>query len=515
MKTERDGKLWIALERLLWRYPLLGGLAASWDCRPVGTDTMAVGMDDQTFVLYYSPEFVAETEIDQLVGVLHHEARHVIYGHVMMDPDEFADEEALLIAQEVTVNEGLPEPLPEGAVRLIDFPELPPDEDTVTRYDRLCRKFGTDLQSELDQTQQDKTRKPQERDPESTLQNESDSQRGKGGETPCSESANALRNAGGEKLLCESDKISQSEEANTSQGRGCENAGGESNNPSQDKGGGPQCDKGGKTPGNESANASQGEDESGSTSQGEGGVPISRKGREAVHGHWQEIRDHGSHAKNLIDLAVQAFLIESEDRQSTDAVETTALDCVCRTWRIVPGKELTQLPYVQGEPHVNWRRALRRRAGRLLSRRPTYSRPPRRFPDMIGIVPGTAQSATKPTILSVIDTSASMTDEMLGAINRELESLSRDHQVVVVECDCEIQAVYRYRPIICVQGRGGTDFRPPLERAFLRKHAPDLVIFFTDGLGPAPDHRPYLPVIWTLTPGGTPPVPWGEVLRMA
>ncbi len=109
MKTERDGKLRIASERLLWRYPLLGGLTASWDCRPVGTDTMAVGMDDQTFVLYYSPEFVAETDIDQLVGVLHHEARHVIYGHVMMHPDEFADGEALLVAQEVTVNEGLPE----------------------------------------------------------------------------------------------------------------------------------------------------------------------------------------------------------------------------------------------------------------------------------------------------------------------------------------------------------------------------------------------------------------------
>ena len=65
------------------------------------------------------------------------------------------------------------------------------------------------------------------------------------------------------------------------------------------------------------------------------------------------------------------------------------------------------------------------------------------------------------------------------------------------------------------KGGGGTNFQPPLERVFLRKHAVDLVIYFTDGWGPAPENRPYLPVIWTLTPGGTPPASWGEVLEMA
>jgi predicted metal-dependent peptidase len=522
MKTERDGKLRIALERLLWRYPLLGGLAASWDCRPVGTDTMAVGMDDQTFVLYYSPGFVAETNIDQLVGVLHHEARHVIYGHVMMDPDEFTDYEALLIAQEVTVNEGLPEPLPEGAVRLRDFPELPPDEDTVTRYDRLRQESGMSLQSESKQAQQSN----QEQEPDRTSQDEADSQQGEGGEKSDGESGDAPQehdcgtpqNKCGDKPVDESAKTSQDDGDGAAQGNSGEIAKGESDKTSQEK---DDSQRGVEKPADESVMPSQGEGsetakgESDKPPEVQGGMPISSEDREADHGHWQEIRDQGSHAKNLIDIAMQEFLAAAKQEPSTAGADMATLDRACQAWEITPGNELTQLPRIPGKPDVDWRRVLRSRVGRLSMKRPTYSRPPRRFPNMIGIVPGTAQSATKPKIMAVIDTSASMTDEMLGAINLELEFLSRDHQVVIVECDCTIQAVYPYRPLVCVTGRGGTDFRPPLERAFLREHAVDLVIFFTDGLGPAPEHGPYIPVIWTLTSNGIPPVPWGEVLRMA
>ena len=686
MKTESNGKLRIALERLLWRYPLLGGLVATWDHRPVGTDTVAIGMGDQGFILYYCPDFVAETSIDQLVGVLHHEVRHVIYGHVMMDPDEFANKEALLIAQEVTVNEGLPEPLPEGAVRLKDFPKLPPDEDTLTRYDRLRQESDMSLQSESDKPQQGN----QGHEPDKTSQDEGDSQQGESGEKPESESANtprgdegdsqqgegeggeksdsesgdapknekdstpqgevgkttegesgkpskdeddgsqrgegnnmpdgestdtsqgddggapqdesnekpdgesadtsqdesdgAQQDTGGENAEGESDKASMDEgdesqqdegaekadsksiddpegdDTNTPPGKGGEKEVDESGRPSQDDGDGSPQDKGGETaegegggtPDSESARASQSEGDgpqqdkgdktpvdesektskskgagtpqgeggapaegrSGEPSQAQGGMPVSGKDWDDDHGHWQEIRDHGSHAKNLVDIAVQGFLAGSEQRPSTEDAEMDAVDLACQAWGITPGKELTQLPDVQREPTVDWRRILRRRVGRLMTKRPTYSRPPRRFPDLIGIVPGTAQSATKPTIMAVIDTSLSMSDEMLGEISRELQFLTRDHQVVVVECDVTIQAVYPYRPIVCVAGRGGTDFRPPLERAFLRKHAVDLVVFFTDGEGPVPEYRPYVPVIWTLTPDGTPPAPWGEVLRM-
>jgi predicted metal-dependent peptidase len=86
--------------------------------------------------------------------------------------------------------------------------------------------------------------------------------------------------------------------------------------------------------------------------------------------------------------------------------------------------------------------------------------------------------------------------------------------VVLVECNSAINAVYDYRPLTVVHGRGGTDFRPPLARLFLRQQRVDLVIYFTDGYGPAPENPPRIPVIWCLTEDGERPAPWGKVVQM-
>jgi predicted metal-dependent peptidase len=115
----------------------------------------------------------------------------------------------------------------------------------------------------------------------------------------------------------------------------------------------------------------------------------------------------------------------------------------------------------------------------------------------------------------VIDTSGSLTDAMLGAISRELAGLAKGNAVTVVECDRKIHAVYPFKkPITSLKGRGGTDFKPPLEPEFLRKQKADLVVYFTDGCGEAPDRPPKVPVIWCLTPSGRMPAPWGREIRM-
>ena len=121
--------------------------------------------------------------------------------------------------------------------------------------------------------------------------------------------------------------------------------------------------------------------------------------------------------------------------------------------------------------------------------------------------------AGKPRIMAVIDTSGSLTDELLAEISNELRHMARDRDVVVVECDAEIQNVYRYRePITDVDGRGGTDLRPPLKQEFVRAQRADLVVYFTDGMGPAPEKPPQVPVVWALTPDGEPPAAWGRVI---
>ena len=107
---------------------------------------------------------------------------------------------------------------------------------------------------------------------------------------------------------------------------------------------------------------------------------------------------------------------------------------------------------------LDWRRLSRHYLGQVLQPRPVFHRPPRRFPHLVGILPGQRYSTVRPSIVAVIDTSASITTEVLEEIDGELRRLNRTHIVQVVECDCEIKRVAPYyRRLELVTGRGGTD----------------------------------------------------------
>ena len=45
------------------------------------------------------------------------------------------------------------------------------------------------------------------------------------------------------------------------------------------------------------------------------------------------------------------------------------------------------------------------------------------------------------------------------------------------------------------------------------REQPDLLLFFTDGCGTAPEQRPAYPVMWVLTSDGSQPADWGCVMR--
>jgi predicted metal-dependent peptidase len=166
------------------------------------------------------------------------------------------------------------------------------------------------------------------------------------------------------------------------------------------------------------------------------------------------------------------------------------------------------------EGHLDWRHILRRYLGETLGSQHALTRPPRRYPELVGIVPGRYRHRHRPKVMAVIDTSGSISDNVLEMIDGELRRLAQDHDVTLVECDSDIHDVAKYRGLEVVTGRGGTDFRPPLEAAFLQMHRPDVIVYFTDGCGPAPEKAPRVPIIWCLVPRGVAPAPWGRVIKM-
>ncbi len=169
------------------------------------------------------------------------------------------------------------------------------------------------------------------------------------------------------------------------------------------------------------------------------------------------------------------------------------------------GELLEELLEVEEEPitFVDWRAALQMFVARMRAPRRTYSRPNRRFPLRVGVVPGrvyASGSGDKPNLLVAIDTSASVSYEELLEIARHLQLLHALASITIVECDVVIQRVYPFRGTLnAVQGRGGTDLRPVFTDDILRQHRPDGIVYFTDGYGPYPEEASAVPTLWVLT----------------
>ncbi|MBQ7651711.1 MAG: hypothetical protein IJS15_12175 [Victivallales bacterium] len=121
-----------------------------------------------------------------------------------------------------------------------------------------------------------------------------------------------------------------------------------------------------------------------------------------------------------------------------------------------------------------------------------------------------------------LDTSGS-TQQDLGVFFAELISLMKSfgkYDLDVIQCDARVQNVEHFsdgNPPLPdrkwrMHGGGGTDFRPVF--TYIRKEMhekPDLLLFFTDGYGTAPDKQPDYPVMWLLTKDGKSPSGWGRV----
>ena len=416
-----SGHLRIALRRMAKSYPFHAHLLQPerFYCEP-GVETMGVTIRDAQVQFWYAPDFVCGCDFDQLIGVLHHEVNHLLFGHLLAQTEDFPDGRARIIAEEVTANEWIVEPLPGQPIKLDQFPELPPLEDTATRYARLA-----------------------------------------------------------------SDSEPSGRESVQS---------GRRNGPWVPK----TVPSGQKTPLHVPPNAQSGSEA--------GLAPLDN------HEIWKSARENRQVGKLVIQNAVRQAK-QAMSQREWDAVSGRLGERIDSILIGTQSARLKQSIHTRPIGTINWKKLLRSLIARSTASSPALHRAPRRFPDLIGIVPGKSQSLVRHRVMAAIDTSGSMTAGTLEQIGGELRHLARGCDVTVVECDCEIHAEYRFRGNLTnVHGRGGTDLRPPFEYQVLARIRPDAIVYFTDGDGPAPAMPPKVPTIWGLTAASEAPAQWGHVV---
>jgi len=265
------------------------------------------------------------------------------------------------------------------------------------------------------------------------------------------------------------------------------------------------------------------------------------------HAGWESFRRAGAAAALAVSVATaQAFdrhgaSLAPELRRLIEAAHASNPDILGGAPGTTSGGLLETLAGT-ARSRLSWQRILRRLLAVDHEAEPTYLRPPRRFPDLVGMLPGSRRVATIYRILAAIDTSGSMSSATLDAIAAELRVMARSYDVSVVEFDFTIQRRYRLGglhsagagaiagssdPLAAMQGRGGTNFFPVFEPDTLAWAADggalSGIVVFTDGFGPAPESPPSgIPpnhVIWILMggPAGMEssvrvPASWGSVV---
>jgi predicted metal-dependent peptidase len=555
------GQYHLACQHLADQRPLIAGVLAR--LMPVFTTNAhrcSVHFERGRIALAIDIAWIVDAGLDAVVGAISHDLNHLLLGHHRIDLPG-CDRETLDLACDLCANEWIYGEPPPGTPTLDQYPGFPPRESAIERYARLQAAKQPD---EKDQDQDSCNCDEQEDGiPQSGEQDDTDDHnQGKDSQTgqeasddQGSEDQEAGGDEPGDDLDAAGDQESDDAANEKSAPEGAESDG----SPGQcEQGGDGDCDSPGA--GDALAEIDDGDTDgaasscSGSGADGEGpgspgaqpasdpNTPSPEKSEsteqpgdpeakpaatpDAAGKQRSEKNAAGAHA----GWEEHPLLVEQEINEVFAAaaaqVEPSANDCDLLT--VIKehstncgsgsGNCFSEIlgEKVPGQKQAPWKSILRKYIGELLGDRgPTFMRPPRRLPNFIGILPGSASSRRKPKIMAVIDTSGSMSDAMLLEISDELHHLSRRNEVTVVLCDEEIQAVHRYRKRLTrMPGRGGTDFNPPFEHAFLRRQRPDVVVYFTDGYGPAPEAPPKPAVIWVIHGDATPPVMWGRVIRM-
>lgn len=161
------------------------------------------------------------------------------------------------------------------------------------------------------------------------------------------------------------------------------------------------------------------------------------------------------------------------------------------------------------EPRKDWREELARFV-HSTSRADlhTWNRLSRR----IAAMPGWKRQPES-TIAVCVDTSGSISDDILGAFLAEIHAIAAiaGMTLYLLSCDAAVTGVIEPgQPLPkTFVGGGGTDFRPAIAKSL--EFSPDAIVYFTDGMGEFPEACE-TPVLWALTQNAN--VPFGQTINL-
>lgn len=173
-----------------------------------------------------------------------------------------------------------------------------------------------------------------------------------------------------------------------------------------------------------------------------------------------------------------------------------------------PGGVLRKLASDVPQSHVRWELVLREflQAQCLPTTESTWNRPSRRTlsqgQSARFIEAGEERKKGLTRIGFVVDTSGSISDEVIRIFVGEINGIMRvtAAETIVVDCDAAVQMVRVFRqPLLdySPRGGGGTDFRPGL--AELERQGVTVGVYLTDLCGVFPDRKPRFPLLWAVT----------------
>ena len=175
-------------------------------------------------------------------------------------------------------------------------------------------------------------------------------------------------------------------------------------------------------------------------------------------------------------------------------------------------------------PTLNWRSLLNQYISREIVRDVSFAKPHKKSYSMGVYLPEVQRENLDVTV--AIDTSGSISDDLLGTFLSEVQGIKDSHEAVemdIILADAAIQKVHtfknnqRLRPgDIEMLGRGGTDHRPVFKWVENNKNGSRILICLTDGYTSFPDNAPEYDTIWATTPNGIDKdgYPFGKVVKV-